>query len=347
MSGLASLAVLVALALAPVCADSHVRFWLPGHTYYVSPQGSDSNSGRSEQRPWRTVNRVNNAALSAGDQVLFEGGKTFSGQLEPGHGVTVSGLPGSPIRFGSYGWGRARLAHGIWIGSSRHRPAGPSYLVFENLSLGPVRGFQGTGNDITLRGLEISNLLPPVAHQEIGIQTEGSHWLITGNSISDVGGSGMLLGANADDAGGPAGGQFYDVRGNTITNSGLDPDIDYGTHGIYLKVAHSTITGNHIIGFRDDGISVRYRDATVASNYIADGDIGIGWFQYDRTPGVSRFVGNQIQHMGAAGIFVCGVLEGCWRPIETFRIAGNEIVGGLLRWNLQPTTGHYIIRGAN
>ena len=51
----------------------------PPRTYYVSPTGSDSNSGLSSSTPWQTVTKVNNTVLHPGDTVLFQGGQTFSG----------------------------------------------------------------------------------------------------------------------------------------------------------------------------------------------------------------------------------------------------------------------------
>src|SRR6202012_2632133 len=101
----------------------------------------------------------------------------------------------------------------VWLGVDGRHPGGPSYLTFANLALGPIRGFQGTGSHISLLGLTIGNLLPPSAQQETAIQTEGSHWLIAGNRLERIGGSGMLLGANANAAGDPAGGGGH-IGGN-------------------------------------------------------------------------------------------------------------------------------------
>src|SRR3954470_10567957 len=50
-------------------------------TYYVSPSGSDSASGTSTSAAWKTISRVNNQKLHAGDKVLFKGGSSFSGSL--------------------------------------------------------------------------------------------------------------------------------------------------------------------------------------------------------------------------------------------------------------------------
>jgi hypothetical protein len=60
-------AFLVLLAMpALACAAS----------YYVSPSGSDFAAGTSPSTAWRTVARVNSAALVAGDTVLFQGGES-------------------------------------------------------------------------------------------------------------------------------------------------------------------------------------------------------------------------------------------------------------------------------
>jgi hypothetical protein len=315
-------------------------------TFYVASAGNDASQGTSPRHAWRTVARVDRAVLRPGDTVRFAGGASFTdATLMPGEGFNSSGRRGRPIRFTSYGYGQARLTKGIWLGTDARHPHGPSWLSFRNLELGPVQGFQGTGTYIVLMDLRICPLLPPVAHQETGIQTDGSHWIISGNTIDRTGDSGMLLGASANTAGDSAGGSFYLVSGNTITHTGLDAAIDYPTHGIYLKAAHATIVDNRIIGFRDDGVSVRYRDAVVGSNRIAFGQIGIAWYQYDRTPGHSRFVDNVISNLSAAGIFVCGVAESCLRPLESFDIAGNRLlrIHGV-HMNLQPTAGTYLVR---
>ncbi len=73
----------------------------PAATYYVSPAGSDGADGLATNRPWRTVSRVNGAALTPGDTVLFERGGGWRESLEPG----ASGTPGAPVVFGAYGEG--------------------------------------------------------------------------------------------------------------------------------------------------------------------------------------------------------------------------------------------------
>ncbi|HEX4748755.1 MAG TPA: RICIN domain-containing protein [Bryobacteraceae bacterium] len=78
------------------------RLYPPGSsTYYVSPSGSDSNSGTSAGQPWQTIARVNQQLFNPGDNILFQSGGTFAGALQP----QGSGVPGSPIIISKYGSG--------------------------------------------------------------------------------------------------------------------------------------------------------------------------------------------------------------------------------------------------
>jgi len=84
-------------------------------TYYVSATaGNDNNNGLSLQTPWRSLSRVNGAALQPGDKVLFKRGDEWRGQLVP-----RSGSAGVPITYGAYGVGNKP----ILLGSvSRNNP---------------------------------------------------------------------------------------------------------------------------------------------------------------------------------------------------------------------------------
>src|SRR5437588_7360198 len=98
----------------------------------------------------------------------------------------------------------------------------------------------------------------------------GSHWTIRGNRIDDTADSGMQLN-----------GDHYLVSGNRVTHTGLDHSLAWMAHGIYLKASDSTILDNTIIGFREEGVSVRYRDSVIKGNFISGGNFGIGWHQDD------------------------------------------------------------------
>jgi hypothetical protein len=74
--------------------------------YFVSPSGSDSNVGTSSSAPWQTINKVNSTPLSVGDEVYFQGGQTFQGNLE------LSNIYGGSVQriyISSYGTGNATI----------------------------------------------------------------------------------------------------------------------------------------------------------------------------------------------------------------------------------------------
>lgn len=76
-----------------------------GRVYYISPAGSDQNTGLSAEKPWRTLSRVNSKTFHRGDMILFQGGEKFTGSLRiRGHGHS-----NQPITFSSYGPGIATI----------------------------------------------------------------------------------------------------------------------------------------------------------------------------------------------------------------------------------------------
>jgi hypothetical protein len=337
--------VIAANVEGALAARRHLRRTVRNsRVFYVSLYGRDSNSGTSPARPWRTIARADEAILQPGDKVLFKGGESFSdGTLSPEGGFLSGGTRRAPIVFASYGGGVATISQGVWFGANAAHPHGARYLTFTGLQIGPTRGFQGTGDHIVLFALRFSEITSPTS-SGVAIQTEGSDWVIAANRIDRTAGSGMLLGFSAQNPGDPAGGSHYRVYRNVIVHTGLDPGLGYPTHAIYVKVTNATITHNYISDFRDDGVSARYHGAIVEHNRIAHGAIGIGWYQYDTTSGTSRFAGNTIIDAASAGIFVCGVQEGCVRPIENFVIEHNRLVNTRKRLNLQPSSGDYVIR---
>ena len=70
-------------------------------TFFVDPQGKDTNNGLLPERAWRSLARVSREHLKPGDTVLLRSGNVWHEPLI----ITSSGLPGRPIRFARYGEG--------------------------------------------------------------------------------------------------------------------------------------------------------------------------------------------------------------------------------------------------
>lgn len=71
-----------------------------GTTYYIdSDGGNDENSGTSPEEAWSSLEKINETTFQPGDEILFEKGDVWAGQLSP----KGSGEKGNPIVIASYG----------------------------------------------------------------------------------------------------------------------------------------------------------------------------------------------------------------------------------------------------
>jgi len=98
-------------------------------SYYISAFGQDTNSGTSPAAAWKTIARANNQSLNPGDQLLFQGGTTFSGTIFFDH--LEGGTTTNPIVVSSYGSGRATIHGGNTNAFYAYNCAG---LIVSNLN---------------------------------------------------------------------------------------------------------------------------------------------------------------------------------------------------------------------
>ncbi|HVA11436.1 MAG TPA: right-handed parallel beta-helix repeat-containing protein, partial [Candidatus Dormibacteraeota bacterium] len=261
-----------------------------GATYYVSPNGSDSNSGTSASSPWKTVTKVDNSCPQPGDTVLFQGGQTFSDtDLRP----PCSGTSGNPITYASYGSGRAILTD-VWLPTSNHD------LVFDNLELtsnNQLFSACGACNlahyNITLKNSFLHN----TSNLGIDVLPLDHNWLIEGNTIQHTGDSGILVAYASN----------ITTTHNTISYTGEDyTSIGYGTHGIYAKGPNETISYNDFS--HDQGgqaISVRAHGDYIYGNTVHDTPQAFAFFDYDEAPppqGTSYVYDNKIWNLNEDSI---------------------------------------------
>lgn len=256
-----------------------------GTTYYVSPNGSNSNTGTSASSPWQTVSKVDSFCPKPGDTVLFQGGQTFSGtDLEP----PCSGTSSDPITYSSYGSGRAILTD-VWLPTSNHD------LVFDNLELtsnNQLFSSCGACNlphyNITLENSYLHN----TSNLGIDVLPLDHNWLIEGNTIEHTGDSGILVDYASN----------ITTTHNTIGYTGEDfTSIGYGTHGIYAKGPDETISYNDFS--HDQGgqeISIRAHGDYIYGNTIHDTSEAFGFFDYDEAAppqGTSYIYDNKIWNL--------------------------------------------------
>jgi len=127
----------------------------PNTTYFVSPQGNDTNAGTSPATAWRTINHVNSVEFRPGDQILFEGGATLSGNL------AFDSQDIGPITVGSYGNGPATIHAGKETGIS---VSDAGHFNIADLDLVGSGNATNGGN-----GINFTSDLPGVAQSEISV----------------------------------------------------------------------------------------------------------------------------------------------------------------------------------
>ena len=106
-------------------------------TYYLSPTGSDTNSGTSTAAPWQTITKVNSGTFNGGDSLLLQGGQSFTGSLVLTRGKILSGTA-SHFTVGTYGTGKPTIiSTGTGTNSSAILVQGISGVVLQDLIVRP------------------------------------------------------------------------------------------------------------------------------------------------------------------------------------------------------------------
>ena len=203
-------------------------------TYYISPNGNDTNSGNSPDDAWKTIDRVNQMQFEPNSKILFEGGKSFSGNLY--FTVGDGNDPAKPIKISSYGHGKATIKAGDKDGIYVYNTAG---FIIDNLI------FSGSGmNSNNASGIHFYNDLPG------NIKLEKIE--ITNTEVSGFRNFGIVIGAYNGNSG------FNDVL---IENNKVYDILDVGisSYGKFSAsktgYAHSNITVRNCEVFNIKGYS--------------------------------------------------------------------------------------------
>jgi hypothetical protein len=222
--------------------------------YYLSPTGSDANPANDPAHPWQSIAKLDATAFQAGDQILFQSGQSFSGNLT--FGADDSGTPAAPVVINTYSFDP----------STGTVTVGPGKAT---INAGVGNGILATDTS----GLEISDLnlvgIGQAANSRNGIQFDNN---LSGNvqlpyvhidsvSVSGFGKFGITVGGSNGKSG------FTDVR---ITNAVASNNIVGGieTHGVFsasaTTYANSNVTVDHCVVHDNPGYAG-------ASNHTGDG----------------------------------------------------------------------------
>jgi hypothetical protein len=109
---------ILVLAAVMVCAFGHAN----ATNYYMSPGGSDSDTGASTTHPWASLQQARSHGLAPGDTLFIMGGTYTTAQYFHDLVGAVSGTPGHPIVFKAYGDAPAIFQSvGTWAEEYRRR----------------------------------------------------------------------------------------------------------------------------------------------------------------------------------------------------------------------------------
>jgi len=222
-------------------------------TYYVSSAGNNSNNGTSTSSPWLTVAKVNAQTFSAGDNIFFNGGDTFTDATLT---IPSSGSAGSPITFGSYGTGRATISRSA--GNRGITGTNLSYVTVQDLivvgtvnvstTIGVYFSYtSGTSNNLILDNLDASSFPSSGIVVDVSLGA-----VLNGLSISDCVAHGNTSGDGANNAGIIVGGHYGSQPNNVyeVINPIIANCTAYSNTG---KAGGSGWSGSGIVIFQCDG----------------------------------------------------------------------------------------------
>jgi hypothetical protein len=303
-------------------------------TYYVSPSGNDSNSGTSINSPWKSVGKVSNAHLNAGDHVLFQGGQTFGGTLEL---YEQNGASNAPIVISSYGSGQATISSGTGRGAYL---LNDNYVTLSNLK------FQGSpGSTTSQDGVRIENYAgnsvkygDTVTGCTITGYAEGG--IIFGGDSSNEGLSGVSLTYNTICNDVMTGIESYSVNSQSNTNIYIGYNQIYNIYGD----GESSVNGSGIMLEGMNGCTVEHN--SVHDNG-SDGNGNVGIWAYSSNDVIFQYNEsyNNMTHGADDGDgfdFDADVSN----SIMQYNVAANNEGGGfeLFQWHNDNSQTNDIIR---
>jgi len=205
-------------------------------TYYVSPTGSDTNSGTAAS-PWLTPQH-SSAIAKPGDTVLFADG-TYSLPARGGTGdwfISTGGISGHPITYAAqHKWMAKLVGHGSGDGTTVIGMAG-GYTIVKDFD---ITGSNANGFNLTTNGINASY------NQAVGNYIHDMVTPCNGNS-----GAGITTGSGGNNY---AGVGHESAIGNLIVNlvaAGGCPG-GHQASGIAMMLPYSMVANNIVINCGD------------------------------------------------------------------------------------------------
>ncbi|MEV6483032.1 LamG-like jellyroll fold domain-containing protein [Streptomyces sp. NPDC051576] len=232
-------------------------------TYYISSaSGSDSNDGCTTATPWKTLTNVNATTFAAGNQILFQDGGSWTGELQP----QGSGASGSQIVISSYGSGAAPILDGGGADATIYLH-NQQYWTIQNLEITNTASGAAVRSGIQLQN-DTTGILAGIHLLNNNIHDVKGYWTNSGG-VQPSKSSGIAFNVTDDNT--TSGWDDVQITGNTLTHD------DAG--GIYIgsllglnhdiNATNVVIDGNTLTDMGGNDIVCVFCDAPVVQNNVA------------------------------------------------------------------------------
>jgi len=300
----------LAVAVVPVVLGCLPAGTVAAHaataTYYVSPTGSDSNSGLSPSQAWKTIAKVNGSTFPQGSTVSFQGGQTFTGCLVLDSANVPSSAASTPFRVNSYGTGQATVSSDC---SGDYSAA----VTADNVSGFQLTGLKLVNGSTTAAGVLLENQNGTSATQGLTVSNSDiSGFATPAGSSSSFGGEIMILGYAVNGHSGPL--DDVQIRDNQLHGASVTSPDGPGIYGWGSgeNITHVTVEGNTVYNLG------------MGAKDVGAGITGDGWD--------GAVIQHNVIHDVGANVTSCGGASG----IETYT-SNNVIVRYNEVYNVQPS----------
>jgi hypothetical protein len=276
-------------------------------TYYVSPTGSDSNSGTSTSAPWQTIAKVNATTFAEGSIVEFEGGQSFTGCLDFNTTNVPASSASTPFIVGSYDGETATI-------SSNCTGDYSAAITADDVSGFELNNVKVVNGSTTAAGVLLENQTSTTAAEGMTVEdSDISGFSTPSGSSSSFGGQIMVLGYAVNSNDGPLDDvQILDnkLHGASVTDASGAGIAGWGDGE---NITNVTVAGNSVY---DLGMQAKETGAAITAD---------GWS--------TAVISHNLVHDIGANVTSCGGTAG----IETYT-SDNVTVRYNEVYNVQPST---------
>ncbi|MEE1801084.1 right-handed parallel beta-helix repeat-containing protein [Streptomyces sp. JV176] len=209
-------------------------------TYYVSPGGSDSNTGLSPDQAWKSTGKVNGFTFPQGATVSFQGGQTFTGCLVFDRYNVPAASAATPFKVTSYGTGRATLSSGCTGNYS-------AAVTADNVSGFHLDNLKLVNGGTTAAGVLLQNQTSPTAATGLKVtRSDISGFATPSGSDSTFGGQIMVLGYAVNGNSGPL--DDVQILDNELHGASVTSNAGPGVYGwgAGLNITDVRVEGNTV-----------------------------------------------------------------------------------------------------